>query len=176
MSAPILLKYMHPGVSFDTGMRAVLRSTLSDKDTESHVLERTATRVVISKTKTLRDAALLKLANIPGRIQFQEEWTLETDHQPPRMLMTTTVDLNLYKMQIGTMYECVQAADGRVNMFVQCKIGISGLEKNGLLKSIVGGVCQTEFQQERKREGKVIAAELQMDQAVKHDNKAGSRK
>ena len=158
-TVPMLFKFVHKQVSFETGLRAVLRVAISSKDCHAEVLLQTPSKVVIRKDKKLRDPAMLKLFKIPPRVQFTETWVLETSHTPPRMLMTTSINLNLYQMQIGTMYECVTADDGHTDLFVQSKIAVTGLADNVIMLTFVKAASETEFQQERLRERKMISEE-----------------
>ena len=152
----MLLKHVHKKVAWDTGMKGVLRATLSSKGTVSTVLRQDATTMVVSKTKTLKDPELLKMMKIPPQVQFTETWQIETGKGAPRMLMTTTIDLSLYKMQIGTMYEAVQTPTGKSDFCVQTKVAFSGLENNPLLLSMVAGTTRRECAEERKHEKKCI--------------------
>lgn len=153
---PMLLKYVHKQVSWDTGLKGVLRATLSSKDTEATVLSQDAHSMTVSKTKTLRDPALLKMMKIPEKVQFVEKWQIETGKGAPRMLMTTTIDLSLYKMQIGTMYESVATPTGHTDLCVQTKVAFFGLESNPVLLSMVTTTTQKECGDERKHEKKCI--------------------
>ena len=155
---PMLLKHVHKKVSWETGMKGVLRAALSSKDTSGAVLSQDATSMVVSKTKKLKDPALLKMMKIPEKVQFIERWQIEMGKGAPRMLMTTVIDLSLYKMQIGTMYETVQTPTGHSDFCVQTKVAFTGLTANPILLSMVATTTQKECGDERKHEKKCIEA------------------
>lgn len=162
---PMLLKHVHKKVSWDVGMKGVLRATLSSKGTVCTVLQQNDTMMVVSKTKTLQDRELLKMMNIPPQVQFTETWQIETGKGAPRMLMTTAIDLSLYKMQIGTMYDTVETPTGETDLCVQTKVMFTGLESNPLLLSMVAGTTRRECGEERKHEKKCIKELQKMDTA-----------
>lgn len=166
----IEMSHEHAGVSSDF-LPAVLRFAQSTADT-CVVTEETPTKLVLEKTKTTESGGILQAVKIPKTVQFTEVW--QTQHkqgQAPRMLMTTTVNLNICVLHIGTMYEetsCVQddagnQKDGNARektvpcLTVKSVITIHGERLDPLIRTLVSSQAKAQFKQDRVREAKVIA-------------------
>ena len=160
----------HAGVSSEF-LPAVLRFAQSTADT-CVVTEQTPTKLILEKTKTTESGGILQAVKIPKTIQFTEVW--QTEHKQgraPRMLMTTTVDLNICVLRIGTMYEettCVKGdtggktdENGRDNglpcLTVKSVITIEGDRIDPLIRTIISAQSKAQFKQDRVHEAKAFA-------------------
>lgn len=155
----VKLKFAHSGSPVKAALDAAL--LVAKKHPHTRVKQQTETKIVLRRAREV-DKVISGVLGIPQFLEYEENWELDLTGDTHRFLVSSEVDVGLYRLKVGTRFqqeapkESFLGGKKKQQVSVVTMVEIGGLETKRAFIPLVKTFIAGEFNYLRDMERRIL--------------------